>query len=102
MKNKSSPVWLHAVASIVRMELDSAERFTRFSESRLRRELGKLRKEEKSHSKKYWREELDFGTTRGDLLGDEFAEFEQLQQLNRHFGVILVYSALERLLISII
>jgi hypothetical protein len=101
-KTKPSLVWLHAVDSLARIELDGAEQFVRFSESRFRRELEKLRRQEKSHPSRYWREELGFGTTRGDLLGEQFAEMEQLQQLSRYFGVILAYAALERVLGAII
>lgn len=98
---KRSLVWLHAVDGLVRLELDGAERFFRFSELRFLREFEKLKKEEKSHPESYWKKELDFGTTRGDLLSDEFAEVREMQQLNRYFGVILVYSTLERFLLAI-
>lgn len=94
-------VWLHAVDSLVRLELDAAERFFRFSELRFLREAEKLRKEEKVHPDSYWKEDLEFGATRGDFLADEFGEVREMQQLNRYFGVILVYSTLERFLFVI-
>jgi hypothetical protein len=86
---------------MLRIELDTAERFFRFSEPRFQRELRKLEKEEKSHSESYWNENLDFGTTRGDLLSEEYSQIREMQRLNRYFGVILVYSALDRFLFAI-
>jgi hypothetical protein len=94
-------VWLHALDSLVRIELDTAERFFRFSELRFQREREKLDIEYKKHPKSYWNEDLDLGTTRRDLLSDEYSEIREMQRLNRYFGVILVYSVFERLLHAI-
>jgi hypothetical protein len=93
-----SVLWLYAVESLLGSELDAAAQFCRFSESRFDREIAKLRKAEKSQPKSYWDEALDHGTSRRDLLEDEFAEVRSMQRMNRYFGVILVYSALERFL----
>jgi hypothetical protein len=78
-----------------------AERFFRFSESQFCLEFEKLEKEAKTRPESYWKHELDFGMTRGDLLTDEYCEIKEMQQLSRYFGVILVYSTLERFLSAI-
>ena len=90
---RHNPVWLHAVDSLVRIELDTAERFFRFSESHFESERQRLKRKEKNHSESYWNEELDCGTTMGDLLAEEYAEIAEMRRLNRYFGVILVYLA---------
>jgi len=98
---KRSAKWLHAVEALVRLELNASERFFRFSESQFFHELDKLKKQERSRPESYWRQELDFGATRGDLLSDEYTEIKEMQRLNRYFGVILIYSTLERFLFAI-
>jgi len=93
--------WLRATEALVRLELDAADRFSRYAESRFDHELEKLKKEQKRHPKSHWNEELDYGFTRGEFLGEEAQEVRGMQQLNRYFGVLLVYSVLERFLYAI-
>lgn len=50
---RRAAVWLHALESLVRIELDITEHFSRFSESRVQCEHEELEKEYKKHPKSY-------------------------------------------------
>lgn len=96
-----SVIWLRVAEEQVRIQLEAADHFFQHAEFSFARELKKLDTEFKRYSKSYWNKQLDFGSTRGDLLGEEFHAFKDMQQMNRYFGVLLVYSVLERFLYSI-
>lgn len=95
---KVSLIWLRAAEAVVRLELDTADNFLLYAESHFDHEFEKLKNEQKRHPRSYWEEELDFGSTRGDLLGERAEEVGGMQQLNRYFGVLVTYSILERFL----
>jgi hypothetical protein len=93
-----NPIWLSALDSMNRFELDTAEKFLLLSEFNFAREQEKLDREYKKYPKSYWEEDLGPGTKMVDGLADDYTEISDMQRLNRYFGVILIFSALERVL----
>ncbi|MGH9717036.1 MAG: hypothetical protein ACRD4R_09970 [Candidatus Acidiferrales bacterium] len=63
--------------------------------------MRKFQREYNSRHESYWKKETDDGSTRGDFISEKFQEFENLQQLNRYFGVLVVYGVFERFLYAI-
>lgn len=87
--------------TVMRSRLNEIERFYKDIESHYMRKLAKLDQEYARHPQSYWKEEMDFGMTREDMLADEYQEIKNLQALNREFGVLGVYAAFERLLFRV-
>jgi hypothetical protein len=87
--------------TLMRSHLNEIESFYNDIESHYVRKLGKLDQEYARHPESYWKEEMNFGMTREDMLADEYQDIKSLQALNRDFGVLGVYAAFERLLFRV-
>ena len=58
--------------------------------------MAKLDAEAKRHPDGYWREDIGFGTTRGEDLAERRQEIESMHDLNRYFGALQIYGVFDR------
>lgn len=87
---------MRAGLRLTHYDIDFGVEFYEQTRSHYEKKLKTLEKKHKAQPASYWDEDIGYGTTRGDLVSEEYGALEENLQLNSYFGVLTVFGAFER------
>jgi hypothetical protein len=87
---------MRAGLRLVHMDIEIGVEFYAQTRSHYGRKIQEQKKRFDERPESYWKQDVGYGTTRGDLASEEYQEVQELLQLNSYFGVLTVFAAFER------
>src|SRR5258708_36947469 len=87
---------MRAGLRLVHMDIEIGVEFYEQTRNHYGRKGQEQKKRFDPRPESYWKQDVGYGTTRGDLAAEGYQEVQELVQLNSCFGALTVFAAFHR------